>query len=203
MTLKDWNPDDYSFITPIEHYPGLIVNMSFVNKVVKILTFTTTTVYREIYNCYEKKAALAIMLIALAEVDYLAGFYAGRRTQKKDFIGFLSSKYFPPEYQPFANDIYSQLRNGLMHNLVMVNPWVEEGIIFKITIASNEHLQKDKRGRTIFNPMTFAEDVYRASRMYIFDLIGNTKDYPELVKHFEERFNKLNGKGAYMAKVPS
>lgn len=202
MTLKDWNLNDYQFNFPDEPaYSGSLVNMSLIRKVGKLVKFIVP-VYHELGDCYQKKAALAIMLVALAEVDYLAGFFVGHQTKKQDYKDFLNSKYFPPQYIPFIEDIYTQLRCGLLHNLVMVNPWSPEGIEFMITTALPEHLQKDIEGRIIFNPMIFAEDIYRAFIMYIHDLVHKTKEYPELVKNFERRFNRLNGKAAFMEVTP-
>lgn len=202
MTLKDWNLEDYRFHFPDEPpYNGSLVGMSRIRKVEKLLKFTGS-VYRELCDCSQKKAALAIMLVALAEVDYLAGFFVGHKTTKQDYKDFLNSKYFPPQYKPFIEDIYSQLRCGLLHNLVMVNPWSGEGIEFKITTELPEHLQKDKEGRTIFNTMTFATDIFRAFIMYAYDLVQKPNDYPVLVKNFQRRFNRISGRGAFMENTP-
>jgi hypothetical protein len=201
MTVKEWNLNDYPFNFPDEPpYKGPLVNMSLIRKVDKLMTFTGT-VYREMCDCYRGNAEIAIMLVALAEVDYFAGFFVGGKTKGKDYKDILSSKYFPPDYTPYIEDIYTQLRCGLLHNLVMVNPWIREGIKFKITIASTEHLHKDNEERIIFNPMTFATDIYRAFIMYANDLIQRTNEYPELVKNFERRFNRLDGRGAFMEKT--
>jgi hypothetical protein len=202
MTIKDWNPNDYLFSFPDEPaFFGLIVNASLIHKLDKLIKYIST-IYREILACYSKKAALAIILLDLAEVDYLTGYFVGHKTSGKDYKDFLGSKYFPQEYKPFIEDIYNQLRCGLLHNLVLLNPWHGKGIEFKITIALDTHLQNDKEGVTIFNPMTFATDINRAFIMYAYDLIHRTNEHPELVKNFERRFNRLGGLGAFMESTP-
>lgn len=201
MTDQDWNVEDYfaQFPDP-PPYTGPVINMPLSMKVWKVGQFITE-VTKEVHRCLGVQADLSALLLCLATVDYMAGFFAGRRTTEDDYVSFLS-KYFPSKYQNLSPAIYHQLRTGLMHNLVALNPWQGEKISFRIHANSDRHLEKNAEDQVMFSIQTFLVDLYRAWVMYAHDLIMEGSRRPEVVAKFNRRFNKLDGQGALMERVP-
>lgn len=203
MTDENWNPEDWlvDFPDP-QPYTGLIVSMPLSGKVVKVTRYILGEIEQEAYRCLNAQAELGALLLCLAAVDYMAGFYVGHKSKKREHIGFIK-KYFPQKYRNFLEVIYDQLRSGLMHNMVAMNPWYgKRGIDFLIHPKSESHLEKTAKGKTIFSVGIFLEDVRRAWLMYAHDLLMKGGEMPEMVKKFNRRFNKLDGAGALMIRVP-
>lgn len=202
MTDTKWNPEDYLLDFPDEPaHEGSQVEQPLLYKVMKVGNFIKTDIRGEIDRCLGAKAELAAVILCLAAVDYLAGFYLGRETKKADFIGFMQ-KYFPSKYQPFIKGIYRQLRCGLMHNLALLDPWRENDVSFHLSINSNLHLETNPSGDIVFSVLHFAEDLCRAWVMYQYDLIMKAEQHPELRINFGKRFDQLEGRGAFMEHQP-
>jgi hypothetical protein len=139
------------------------------------------------------------LIAALAAVDYLAGFHAGRESRSSDYKLFME-RYFPAAYGPFLERIYSDLRCGLVHNLVAINPWRNSAGSFLLTTDVPNHLGVEG-DRVVWSIRTFLVDIYRAWIMYSHHLImGPNND--EAVERFHARFNRLAGVGALMERVP-
>jgi hypothetical protein len=203
MTDRNWNPDHYKFEFPdVPPYEGTLVGTPVHHKVEKLRRFFPGEILDEVYRCLDAKAELAALILCLAAVDYLAGFYFGRQSKRED-VKVFADKYFPAVYAPFLDDIYVQLRNGLMHNLAIRNPWHGHGTEFIIHPNSTNHLQQNEDGKTVFSVIFFCEDIRRAFWMYIYDVLMKAKLYPELVRNFHKRFNKLDGQGAAMERIPN
>jgi hypothetical protein len=158
-------------------------------------------ILKEAQQCINIHAELSALIVSLASVDYLAGFFVGRQSTKQDYIAFMK-RYFPIEYAPLIDAIYSQLRSGLMHNLVAANPWKRGSESFVIHANSLRHLSQNYQGQTIFSVLLFIEDIRWSLRMYAYDLIMRADTNRELVLNFNKRFNRLGGQGAFMVKVP-
>lgn len=201
MTNRQWDPENYKFEFPdVPAYEGPLVDMPLIHKVEKVRQFLVGDVLPEAKRCLDVHAELAALLLSLAAVDYLAGFYVGKKTTRDDFVNFMQD-YFPKEYQSILDKIYDQLRSGLMHNLVGVFPWKDNNIPFVIHPDAKEHLHQNKNGQTIFSVLLFLEDIRRAWWMYAYDIVMKGDKHPDLVTKFSKRFNKLNGLGAFMVKV--
>ncbi len=170
-------------------------------KVLKVKTFLVVEVLPEAKRCLDTSAELAALMLTLAAVDYMAGFYAGHQSKNADFKDFVA-EYFPKEYRPFLDPLYDQIRSGLMHNLVVSNPWKGEGVSLIIHPNSKDHLTKNADGKIVFSISYFLEDTRRAWWKYQYDLIMKDDNLPNLVINFNRRFNMLDGRGAFMERVP-
>jgi len=202
MTDLQWNPEDYLLDFPdIPPYEGPLTEMAVPSKALKVKTFLVVEVLPEARKCLNIGAQLAALMLTLAAVDHMAGFYAGRQSTHSDFKDFLG-RYFPKQYQPYLDAIYDQIRSGLIHNLAISNPWKGQGIPFLIHPDSEKHLTPDDEGRIIFSVSYFLEDTRRAWWMYQYDIIMKGAEYAELVAKFNRRFNKLDGRGAFMERLP-
>jgi len=203
MTDRHWNFDDYLLDFPdIVVQEGPVTATPIEYKVKKVAEFIIVEILPEARRCLDANAELAPLLLTIAAVDYMAGYYAGHQSKSTDFKEFVR-RYFPMQYRTVIDPLYDQIRSGLIHNLVVSNPWRPQGIPFKIHPSSSDHLSKDLDGNTIFSVLYFLEDTRRAWCMYQHDLIMKGQDFPELVASFHRRFNKLDGSGALMVRVPN
>jgi hypothetical protein len=179
------------------YYEGPIADAPLVHKIRPV----TQYVFEVLAECRRSLAAgaeIPAALTSLAVVDYLAGFYAGRETQRSDYEDFLWR--FFPEYRPFTGRIYQDLRCGLLHNLVTVNPWRGDGQeTVLLTKDSADHLNVTD-GKLVWSIRTFIEHIGRALLIYQHHLIMNTEN-AESVRRFHARFNRLGGAGASMEKL--
>ena len=202
MTDPTWNPEDYLFtFGTIGPYTGNLVNMPLELKMNRVRIYILEGILPQAARCLTVEAELAALILLLAVVDYLAGFLAGRKSNRSDFIAFMTS-YFPSKYHSLLESIYDQLRSGLMHNLVAANPYKKRQTVYTITHLSSNHLELDDQGKLIFSVKTFLEDVRRSWWMYAHELVEVASEDSDIVKHFNRRFNKLDGIGAFMEQVP-
>ncbi|MEW5870804.1 MAG: hypothetical protein AB1894_16135 [Chloroflexota bacterium] len=203
MTDENWKLENWYVDFPaIGTFSGPIVNMPLPMKAEKVQRFILGEVTQEALRCLSVQAELAALLICLATVDYMAGFYVGHKSSKQDFSAFMQV-YFPEIYRNYLDVIYDQLRSGLIHNLVALNPWYgKRSISFHIHPNTTNHLQMNDDGEITFSVQTFLLDVKRAWVMYAYDLIMKGDQIPEIVVNFNRRFNKLDGIGAFMIRVP-
>jgi len=196
----EWNPDLYIFEFPdVPQYEGLLVEMPLIHKVEKIRVYVTE-VLKQSARCLGIDAEIPALITGLAIIDYLAGFYAGRQSKKEDYIEFMH-QYFPSTYRPFLEYIYHNLRCGMLHNLVAMNPWKDANISFLIASNHSNHLMPES-DKTIFSVKTFLEDIRRSWWKFAHTLIMKGDLNPELVTKFHRRFNKLQGIGAFMVNTP-
>jgi hypothetical protein len=202
MSYKEWNPDDYKFeFADIPAYSGELIDMPIEHKIVKLKEFLVDEIFKDAINCIRVHSELSALFVALASVDYLSGFFTGKQSNRQAYISFMHS-YFPLNYEPLVDTIYSQLRCGLMHNLVIANPWKSQYKSFLIHPNSQNHLSTDQDNKIVFSVLIFIEDIRRAFCIYAHDLIMKADINSDLVKNFHKRFNKLDGIGAFMIRVP-
>ena len=109
-------------------------------------------------------------------------------------------KYFPRQYAAYQEEIYTHLRNGLVHNLSLRSPWIASEISFYLEKYSELHLRL-RNNEVIFSISHFIEDARRATIMYSYDLVMKPIENADLVKNFHKRFNKQNGLASMMAKT--
>lgn len=202
MTDTDWDPANFLFSFPDEPaYEGALVDMPLMHKVEKVRHFIMDEVLKEIVRAVSTDAVLAGLVLCIALIDYITGYYVGKESKGENYRDFLA-RYFPDAYTPFIPAIYRDLRCGLMHNLTTLNPWKRTEESFDIHSNNPQHLAKAESGKIIFSVLVFAEDIRRAWIMYMHDLVMKKDTYPELVINFEKRFNRLQGRGAFMVKTP-
>lgn len=132
-------------------------------------------------------------------VDYLAGYYAGRRSKAQDFLDFMG-RYFPEQYVPYAKDIYDHLRTGIVHNLSLMNPWIPTSVPFILDKHSDFHLQVNDN-KVMFSILHFIEDTRRSMVMFSYDLIMKPNENMSIVKNFQRRFNKQDSAASMMMKM--
>ena len=194
-----WNPDDLVFDFPDVTYSGPLVGLPLPGKVWKVNSYVMAILKQGVV-CLSAGAEIPPLLTGLATVDYLAGFWAGKRTTADDYVGFMRA-YFPSRYTPYLREIYTDLRCGLLHNLVATNPWGDEPVHFRIVGACNAHLD-DEGGRIVFCVLSFLEEVRRAWFRYAHALLSGSCTDNELPARFERRFARLCGTGAFMEESP-
>lgn len=200
MTLPNWTGEDYlfEFETP-PPFTGPIVNAPLVIKVGRVMSYLHELIIPDAIKAVVGGGELSGLLLSFSIVEYLAGYFAGKSSQSKEFIAFLN-RYFPEQYNPYAKDIYNHLRSGLIHNLTLQNPWTQSKTLFTIEKQSNNHLLK-VNGKIVFSISHFIEDVRRSEIMYRYDLIMKSGENQELIKNFHRRFNKQDGAASMMIKT--
>ncbi len=201
MTDEKWNPEAYNVSFPdVPKYEGPLEGMPFLHKVSRIQHYVLNEIISEIIRAISAKAELSGLVLSLALIDYIAGYYAGKETGGKDYLAFMNS-YFPEAYEAYSQSIYRDLRNGLLHNLAATNPWHPERSFF-IHRNLAQHLVPVESGRVLFSVPIFVEDIRRAWIMYRYDLIMSQPTRPNLKPNFEKRFKQVGGLGAYMERIP-
>lgn len=202
MTDSNWNPNDYILkFDPVTTADGPLVEKPFIYKIGKVLKFVMVEIVPEIKRAINSDAELAGIVLSLALVDYMAGYHAGKQSTGNDYIDFMD-EFFPKEYKAFNSSIYRDLRNGLMHNLAAINPWRSSARPFLIHRNLAPHLSLTDEGRVMFSVPIFLEDARRAWVMYCYDLIMKKKPDSDDVEKFSKRFDRLDGLGAYMERIP-
>ena len=146
MTLPDWNPDDYLVSFEDIHFSGYVVDAPLAMKVGWIMRYLYDDIFPDAIKAIVNGGALSGLLLGFSILEYLAGYYAGRSSKSKDFTVFMDV-YFPEQYRPYQDDIYTHLRNGLVHNLSIMNPWVSASVNFTALRKSLHCICKRKMGR--------------------------------------------------------
>ncbi len=199
MTLPNWKAEDYFVDFEDIYFEGPIVNAPIEVKISMIMRYLQEIIFPDAIKAVVSGGELSGLLLSFSIVDYLAGYFVGKKSQAKDFISFLN-KYFPEQYKPYAEDIYDHLRSGLVHNLALQNPWFQSMVPFTVEKQSNSHLLSVS-GKIIFSIYHFIEDTRRAGIMYFYDLIMKSSENEELIKNFHRRFNKQDGATSMMVKT--
>ncbi|NUQ84203.1 MAG: hypothetical protein HUU11_05775 [Anaerolineales bacterium] len=199
MTLPDWKAEDYFVDFDNIYFSGPIVNAPLEMKTGWIMRYLHEVIFPDAIKAVVSGGELSGLLLGFSIVDYLAGYFAGKSSQAKDFMAFLN-RYFPDQYKPYAKEIYHHLRSGLIHNLTLQNPWIQSNTPFTIERQSNNHLLTIN-GKVVFSIYHFIEDTRRAEIMYLYDLIMKSNENKDLVKNFHRRFNKQDGATSMMAKT--
>lgn len=124
--------------------------------------------------------SLAFVLIACA-IDYLAGFWAGKDANKKDYINFLSANYeFSAKYSP--KDIYESLRCGLVHNFTIHN-----GAYALTSDNPQNHLRQATTNHIFLNLEDFFKDFIKLKEA----VFGKAKSNEKARELFIKRFRKI------------
>lgn len=199
MLLPDYDPKTHPVIFEDINYSGNLVDAPIIWKVGRVIRYLHDDVFREASRAVNLGLDLSSLLISFSIVEYLAGFYAGRQSKAEDFINFIND-FFPEKYRPFSSSIYEQLRNGLVHNLTLLNPWLTSNHEFIIENNSEDHLsQRDKK--VVISIKHFLYDIMIAHGLHSYLIVMKPRDYPDLIKNFEKRFNKKDGTSSTMMKV--
>lgn len=198
MPIPDeFKVEDYLVDFPDTYYEGPWIDAPIVVKQYKVGQYLGS-VLKTTSRCLQVDADIPALIGALAAVDYMAGFHAGRETKRIDYVTFMN-EYFPARYGPFIDRIYSDLRCGLVHNLVAVNPWRPSSGSFLLVSDSSNHLAVEGE-RVVWSIRAFVEHAYQAWVAYCHALI--MKHDAQMVGRFNSRFDRLAGCGAFMEKVP-
>ncbi|MDP1548385.1 MAG: hypothetical protein Q8L87_20420 [Anaerolineales bacterium] len=199
MTLPNWKAEDYFVDFETFYFEGKRVQAPIIRKIGWIIENLNTVIYPDAIRAIVNGGELSGLLLGFSVVEYLAGYYFGRNSNSKDVKNFMS-RYFPGQYKPFTEDIISQLRNGLVHNLSISNPWVPHKYIFTIEKRSDSHLQ-EVDGKIIFSIYHYLEDGRRAMVMYFYDMVMKSEENQDLIDNFEKRFNKKDGSASMIMKT--
>lgn len=193
------NVADYFVDFPDSPFTGAIVDAPLVNKAGWVGRYFSD-VFRASARCLQVDAEIPALLTGLTLVDYLAGFHAGRESQPSDYKDFIH-EYFPDSYDPFILQIYSDLRCGLVHNLVVVNPWRRSHGRFLLVTDVPNHLAVED-DHVVWSIATFLLHINFAWPKFGHHLIMGAPDNAAACQRFHDRFNRLAGTGAMMQRVP-
>jgi hypothetical protein len=202
MTIQNWNPNDWKVYFEDIYFEGEIINAPVIWKIGKVTEYILENIVPDAKKALANGGELSSLLLALALIDYIAGYFVGKGTGERAYIDYMK-RYFPPKYHPYLHSIYGQLRCGLLHNLVAYNPHYKgEHLNYIISGVSKDHLERKEISQLIFSIPIFIEDTRRAYIMYSYDLVMKPKDNPDLIANFNDRYNKLNGQSSVMVKIP-
>lgn len=199
MTLPDWKAEDYYVDFEPIYYEGPIIHAPLIRKVGWVLQYLGDIVFPDAIRAVVNGGELSGLLLGFSIVDYLAGYFAGKKAQSKEFRDFLN-RYFPEQYKPYIEEIYNHIRSGLVHNLVLQNPWMKTNTLFTVDKRSELHLQITD-DKVMFSIYHFIEDTRRAEMMYFYDLVMKPDENEGLVRNFHIRFNKQDGATSMMVKT--
>jgi hypothetical protein len=203
MTLPDWNSKDYEVDFPdiviAENTP--IVDVPLPGKLGFITKYLLGNILPDAQKATMNGFDLAGLFVALAAIDYLAGYFVGRETTGNDYKNFMR-RYFPEKYLPYLDAIYKQIRCGLMHNLVPLDPWRGNNQIDLLIQGQSLLHLVELAGKISFSIPIFIEDTRRALVIYRYELIMHPNENQELIANFEKRFKRLSGKASVMIKIP-
>jgi len=191
------NPEDFFVQFDPIHYEGPLVDAPLPLKIYKVDSYVAE-VLKSCRRCLTIDAEIPAVITTLAAVDYLAGFFSGHESTRGDYEAFMAT-YFPPEYTPFLDRIYVDLRCGLVHNLVAINPWRSSAASFLLVTDVPNHLAVEG-DRVVWSIRTFVEHTYTAWLTYSKHLMSAPQDVAA-VSRFHNRFDKLAGTGALMEKA--
>ena len=195
----DFNVEDYYVAFEDTYYEGPWVAAPRVLKVFKVGQYLAE-VLKSARRCLQVDAEIPALVATLAAVDYAAGFHAGRESRHTDYVRYIKD-FLPASYGPLAERIYTDLRCGLVHNLVAINPWrPAESPLFLLVPDSPKHLSIED-DRIVWSTRTFIEHVYQAWIIFSHALIMQPDVHS--IDRFNARFDRLDGAGALMAKLPS
>ena len=199
MTLPNWKPEDYYIDFESFRYTGNIVDAPIVFKVISVIKYLSEQIFPDAILAIQNGGELSGLLLVFSTIEYLTGYYSGKNSQEKFFVSFME-RYFPSQYKNFTQEIFRQLRCGLIHNLTIINPWNSSDIQFILEKYSKLHLQKAEN-KIVFSTMHFLEDTRRATYMYQYDLIMKQEENKDLINNFNRRFNKKDGAASTMIKT--
>lgn len=199
MTLPDWDSSKYLVDFEDIRFSGNLVETPFIGKVVRVGQYLHDIVFPDMGRALNGGGELSSLLMMFALVEYLSGYYAGGQSRKQHFVSF-STRYLPGKYKPYLDAIYDQLRNGLVHNLTILNPWKASEVQFAIEKDSPLHLEIFNE-KVVFSIRHFGLDLTRAWTEYGHDLIMRPTENKELVFNFEKRFNKNDGQSLGLVKT--
>jgi hypothetical protein len=195
----NWRIEDYALAFPDSYYEGPWVDAPLIHKVSRVGSYLAE-VLKSCRRCLNVDGEIPAVIGCLAAVDYIAGFWAGRESQRSDYMDFMR-QYFPIEYAPLLEQIYVDLRCGLVHNLVPLNPWrTSKGSFLLVTNVPN-HLAIEG-DRVVWSIATFVEHTRRSWIRYQHRVVMAVPPDLEAVARFHARFDRLAGCGAFMERVP-
>ena len=200
MIIPDYQPEKYPFAFEDIRFKGFLVDGPIIWKVGRVMQYLHDSVFPEANRSVSLGLDLSSLLLCFSTVEYLSGFYAGHQSKAADFKIFLRD-FFPDKYLPFADSIYGQLRNGLVHNLTLLNPWLTSNHEFIIENNSDDHL-RERAGKIVFSIKHFLHDIMLAHGLHSYLIVMRPNEYPEMLENFENRFNRKNGISSTMVKTP-
>lgn len=131
----------------------------------------------------QNETAFLSFVCVVAAIDALAGYRYANEDDRGRFSRFIR-EYFPPEYQPHADNLYV-FRCRLLHNFSPAHFSLVHG-------ASASHLQASAIGDPILDDATFFAHMQSAAERYFSDLSANST----LQSSMQARLNNLSRGGA-------
>ena len=128
---------------------------------------------------------IGLIILSLIATEALSGYYCGRPADRGTFVSFVE-RYFPPEYVPYASDIYASLRNGLAHDYIVKGTERAKNPFYLNGKVGEPHLQRvnaDEAYPIAFNRVQVAKDLLVAWRRYS----REAESEPELFARVQRR----------------
>jgi hypothetical protein len=119
----------------------------------------------DIEKCLDADIQVGTIILTLTAIDTLSGYYAGRYSEKVDFINFMQR--FMPSYASCADDIFGLMRSDLVHNYAIRKDGTIGSRFVLKGMRGEPHLIPTSNPEIIFfNRVQFAEDFLAAQRRY-------------------------------------
>jgi hypothetical protein len=133
------------------------------------------------------QSKMGAFILASCFIEYLAGFLAGKETDREDYKAFVQD-YLPPLYDP--ERLYKDLRCKLVHN------YSEGGSYIFTDAQPSVHGQNDK-GKMVINLENFIDDLEAALHKLLTELAFDSIK----AKKAEERLDRIGLLGVYRIPV--
>jgi hypothetical protein len=113
--------------------------------------------FADVKKASDGGAKMGAFILANCFIDYLAGFYYGRKSTKNDYINYVDK-----HLKKYGGDkIYRSVRNGLVHNYS-----VDRDFVFSEKGIDGPNLGKYKNGKIVLNLEDFLNDIESAMDKY-------------------------------------
>lgn len=138
----------------------------------------------EIKNAINGGATIGVFIISSCAIDYLAAFSSGRKSSQghiaQSYKKFITT-YFPPEYAVFADNLYKDLRCGIVHGLSAQN-------FAFVYDQPDKHLKQWKDGSDIIclNLENFVNDLFYAVDNYLEQLENDESLQGNLIERYDD-----------------
>jgi hypothetical protein len=135
------------------------------------------------------KSKMGAFILASCFIEYMAGFVAGKETNREDYKKFVKD-YLPPLYDP--EKFYTDLRCKLVHN------YSEGGSYLFVDDKLNLHGHREQTsGKLIINLENFIDDLEVALNRLLIEIEQNGSR----MKTAETRYKKIGLLGVFSVKA--
>ena len=143
-------------------------------------------VVSDIRGCLDRDILeVGLIILTLVGIDCLGGYFTGKQSEQETFREFISSKYFPLEYQNVAGELYV-LRNGLVHDYTTKH---NRFVFFRRSGEGDPQLQSfdtDQGQAVALNREVLARDFLRAWELFSDDVHTDQALAAKVIKRIKQ-----------------